>query len=94
MSVLSQIAVGPGAAVVLLLKAVAGGLIAVFFTWAVILSAESWRLSIVVQKLGVTGSVAFAGGWTALMRSPIVALVLSAAFGVGFFFVARFAARH
>jgi|GEM_PF-3186348 len=94
MSVLSQIAVGPGAAVALLLKAVAGGVFSVFVTWALILSAESWRLNTAVRKLGVTGPVAVAGGWTALMRSPIVAVVLSAAFGVGFFVVARFAGRR
>jgi 23S rRNA C2498 (ribose-2'-O)-methylase RlmM len=77
-----------------LLKAVAGGLVSLLFAWIVIVSADLWKAKIIAAKHGATGLGAVSGGWTLLMRSPVIVLVLSAAFGLGFFFIARLAGRH
>jgi hypothetical protein len=41
--------------------------------------------------MGIEGLGAVAGGWTALIHSPLVAVLLALAFGLGFYLAGRLA---
>ncbi len=76
---------------ILFVKSIIGGVVALLLAWVGVLASEIWMLKIYNARHGVQGLGAIAGGWTMLMRSPTVVLLLATAFGVGFYLVARFA---
>lgn len=78
---------------ILLTKAICAGLGAVLVAWIAILVAYYWRLEAYNRKQGVTGLGAVAGGWDLLLQMPIVAIVLSAAFGICFHLTVRWIVR-
>jgi hypothetical protein len=80
-------------AIMILIKAIGGGVISVLIAWIVILIVNSWRLEIYRRKHGVTGLVATAGGWNYLLQLPIVAILLSIAFCIGFYATVRWVVR-
>jgi|1185.fasta_scaffold1371011_2 hypothetical protein len=69
----------------LLSKGIIGGIVAVLVVWTV---------TVVVYFMGrdvtTTGLGAVAGGWDMLLRSPLIALILTLAFGVGFRIMTRY----
>jgi hypothetical protein len=71
----------------LLFKAISGGIFCLLVTWVVVLASHSWRLSNSINKTGELGAVA--GGWLFLLQSPLVLVILTVAFGVGFYTVVR-----
>lgn len=93
MIAVAKIGSGPLWPVVLFVKSILGGVAALLLVWVAILASAMWRLKIYSAKQGLQGLSATADGWTMLMRSPSVILLLAAAFGVGFYLVARFSTR-
>jgi ABC-type antimicrobial peptide transport system permease subunit len=77
----------------MLIKAIGGGLVGVLVGWVAILVADYSRIEIYNRRHGVTGLGATAGGWNFLLQLPIVAILLSAAFGIGFYATVRWATR-
>ena len=75
-------------------KGLLGGLIAATFTWMVVTFYHSWNATRNAGKLGHGGPVAIAGGWQYLAQVPWVVVLLSAAFGLGFYAVVWWVARH
>ena len=80
---------GPLSAIFFLLKSIAGGIASLFLAWVAIVAASLWSLRNYNAKHGVTGLGAESGGWFALLHSPFVDLILTVAFGIGFYLVAR-----
>lgn len=72
-----------------LLKAIGGGVLLVLVTWVGIVSIWYRRLMANAPK-GLGG---VAGGWDYLLSYPLVALLLSIAFGVGFYLTVRWLHR-
>ena len=70
-------------------RGVFGGLIAVVFTWVIILWVDLWRLREANRQRGITGLGAVAGGWTFLLHMPVVIILLAAAFGLGLYLATR-----
>ena len=83
----------PLGAVALLLKSIAGGIICLLAAWIAILVTEFWKIKSDNARHGVAALGASAGGWSFLLRSPIVVLILSAAFGIGFYLAVRWSSR-
>jgi hypothetical protein len=75
----------------LLFKAISGGIFCLLATWIVVLAFHSWRLSNNIGKTGELGAVA--GGWLFLLQSPLVLVILTVAFGVGFCAAVRLISR-
>jgi hypothetical protein len=75
-------------------KGLLGGLIAATFMWAVVIFYHTWHATRSVRKLGYEGPVAIAGGWQYLVQVPWVVVLLSIAFGLGFYSVVSWVARH
>jgi hypothetical protein len=73
----------------ILVKGIAGGIVATIVMWCVILSFYTWRLDVVAKQQGMTGLMAVAGGWTYLLHMPLVLILLTAAFGGGLYLTAR-----
>lgn len=84
---------GPLGAVALLLRAIGSGVLCLLLAWVGVVAAQFWRIKGLNAKHGVAGLGAVAGGWTFLLRSPLVVLVLSIAFGIGFYLAARWASQ-
>jgi|HubBroStandDraft_6_1064221.scaffolds.fasta_scaffold1378574_2 hypothetical protein len=70
-------------------KGLLGGLGAAIVMWTIVLCYSAWRLSVVKRKLGIEGLGAVAGGWTYLVHSPIVVVLITIAFGLGFYLTTR-----
>jgi hypothetical protein len=70
-------------AMMLFLRGLFTGVLAVVLTWIVILIVDQWRLRAEAAARGITGLAAVAGGWTFLLHKPFVLLLLTAAFGSG-----------
>jgi hypothetical protein len=70
------------------LKSILGGIGAVVLTWIIIVCVFAWRTNVAASQEGMTGLVAVAGGWSHLLRMPLVAVLLTAAFGVGLYLTA------
>ena len=69
-------------------KGLLGGLIAATLMWTVVIFYySSWHATSSVRKLGYEGPVAIAGGWQYLVQVPWVVVLLSVAFGLGFYAV-------
>ena len=75
-------------------KGLLGGLIAAILMWMVVVSYYNWHATRSVRKLGYEGPVATAGGWQYLVQVPWVVVLLSVAFGLGFYAVVSWVARH
>jgi hypothetical protein len=71
-----------------------GGLIAATLMWTAVIFYYNWHATRSVRKLGCEGPVAIAGGWQYLVQVPWVVVLLSVAFGLGFYVAASWAARH
>jgi hypothetical protein len=71
------------------LKSVLGGIGATVIMWLAVLGTSMWRLEEARKQQGGTGLGAVAGGWSYLLRSPLVVILLTAAFGVGLYLTAR-----
>jgi hypothetical protein len=90
-----QVAVeAAGRPISLLFKAIGGGVFCVFVAWIGAIAALSWRIRSYNAKHGVTGLNAVAGGWTFLLQSPMVVVLLAAAFGIGFYAAVRWTLRQ
>jgi hypothetical protein len=70
-------------------KSLLGGVIAVVVMWAVILMVYMQRIRAEMAEQGATGLFSVAGGWNYLLQKPSVALLLTAAFGIGLYVTAR-----
>jgi hypothetical protein len=66
-----------------------GGLAATIIMWIAVIWFDYWQLISRLKKMGIHGPVAVAGGWTYLARTPLVIVLLAAAFGLGFYFATR-----
>lgn len=75
-------------------KGLLGGLIAATLMWTVVIFYYNWQATRSVRKLGYEGPVAIAGGWQYLVQVPWVVVLLSVAFGLGFYVVVTWVARH
>ena len=75
-------------------KGLLGGLIAATLMWTVVIFYYDRHAAGNVRRLGYEGPVAFAGGWQYLVQVPWVVLLLSIAFGLGFYLVVSWVARH
>ncbi len=67
------------------LKSVLGGVAGVVAMWIVIVCAFMWRMG----TLRTTGLTAVAGGWSYLLHTRWVVILLTAAFGVGLYLTAH-----
>lgn len=65
-----------------------------FVMWMAVNFFDNWQTSRHVRKLGYEGPVAVAGGWQYLVQVPWVVALLSVAFGLGFYLVVCWVARH
>jgi hypothetical protein len=70
-------------------KGLLGGVGAAIVMWMIVLCFSMWRLSVTKKRLGIEGLGAVAGGWTYLAHSPTVVVLLTIAFGLGFFLTTR-----
>ncbi|MBV9608544.1 MAG: hypothetical protein JO187_03210 [Acidobacteria bacterium] len=72
-------------------KGLAGAILAVIAMWAAILYVYTQRLNAEAKRQGFTGDGlrAVAGGWTLLLHTPSVLLLLTVAFGVGLYVTTR-----
>ena len=73
------------------LKSLAGGVGAVCFTWIIIVTVSMIRLNVALKRQHMTGLGAVAGGWTMLIHTPWVVLLLTLAFGIGLYVTGRLA---
>lgn len=70
-------------------KAVFGGIVAVFVTRTVVGFVFTWRVRAATECQGLSGLGAAAGGWTNLLHQPSVIVLLTIAFGIGLWVIAR-----
>ena len=75
------------AILLLFVRSIFGGIIAVLLTWIVILIA--WYVWVSRKISNQPGLRAVAGGWDMLLHTPLVLLLLTLAFGIGLWLVAR-----
>jgi hypothetical protein len=75
-------------------KGLLGGIIAATLMWAVLIFYYNQRWAENVRRLGYEGPTATAGGWEYIVQVPWVVVLLSVAFGVGFYLVVSWVARH
>jgi hypothetical protein len=71
------------------LKSLTGGLVCVVVMWTVILFVYMRYWTQVGDGRGDAGLGASAGGWDSLLHMPIVVALLTVAFGVGVYMVAK-----
>jgi hypothetical protein len=57
--------------------------------WIAVTFFDYWLLTMRLKKMGYHGVFAVAGGWTLLARTPLVIVLLAAAFGMGFYLATR-----
>ena len=65
------------------------GIAATIIMWLGVIGASMWRLQEARKQRGDSGLVAVAGGWSYLLRAPLVIILLTAAFGVGLYITVR-----
>jgi hypothetical protein len=70
-------------------KGLLGGLGGAIGMWILVLCFSAWRLSVAKRRLGIQGLGAVAGGWTYLAHSPMVVVLITVAFGLGFYLSTR-----
>jgi hypothetical protein len=75
-------------------KGLLGGLIFATVMWTAVIIYQTWNETSYIRKLGHEGPVAIAGGWQYLAQLPWVVALLSIAFGLGFYVVVWWVARH
>jgi hypothetical protein len=75
-------------------KGLLGGIVFATVTWTAIVSYEAWHTTSSIRKLGYGGPVAISGGWQYLAQLPWVVVLLSVAFGLGFYSTVSWIARH
>jgi len=80
-------------AVFLSLRAIGGGVLCVVTAWVGILLVHLWRIGSYASRNGVTSLGASAGRWSFLLHSPLVVILLSTAFGLGFHAVVQWSSR-
>ena len=82
-----------GCNMILFLKAVGGGILAVICSWVAVLVVHQLRMEAYNKRSGITGLGATAGGWNYLLQLPTVSLILTIAFGIGLHLTVKLAAR-
>ena len=75
-------------------KGLLGGLIAATVMWTVVILSYNWLVTRSISKRGYGAPVAIAEGWQYLVQVPWVVVLLSVAFGLGFYAVVSWVARH
>jgi hypothetical protein len=75
-------------------KGLLGGLIAATVMWTVVILSYNWLVARSISKRGFGAPVAIAEGWQYLVQVPWVVVLLSVAFGLGFYAVVSWVARH
>ena len=75
-------------------KGLFGGLIFATAMWISVILCHAWSAIRDARKLGYAGPLAIAGGWQYLIQAPWVVVLLSVAFGIGFYFAVAWAALH
>jgi hypothetical protein len=75
-------------------KGLLGGIVSATVMWTTIVSYQSWHTTSSARKLGYEGPVAIVGGWQYLAQVPWVVVLLSIAFGLGFYSTVSWVARH
>jgi hypothetical protein len=75
-------------------KGLFGGLIFATAMWTIVIFYHTWHATRSARKLGYVGPVAIAGGWQYLAQVPWVVVLLSVAFGMGFYLAVSWVARH
>ena len=75
-------------------KGLLGGLISATVMWTVVIFYHTWHATRSARRLGYVGPVATAGGWQYLVQVPWVVVLLSVAFGMGFYLAVSSVARH
>ena len=75
-------------------KGLLGGLVAASVMWTVVILGYDWNATRGVRNPGYEGPVAISGGWQYLVQVPWVVVLLSVAFGLGFYAVVSWVARH
>ena len=75
-------------------KGLLGGVAAATFMWMMVVVYQNWYATRSIRKMGYEGPVAAAGGWLYLLQLPWVVVLLSVAFGLGFYAVVSWIARH
>ena len=73
----------------ILVKGIFGGIVALIVMWCIILAVHTWGMRMVARQQGITGLTAIAGGWNYLIHMPLVVVLLTTAFGIGIYVVAR-----
>jgi hypothetical protein len=77
----------------ILVKAIGGGIASLLLVWVAILIVNYWRVETYNREHGVSGLGAVAGGWNYLLQLPIIPIVLSAGFCLGFYLTVRWVVR-
>lgn len=75
-------------------KGLLGGLMAATLMWTAVIFYYNRHAANEVRRLGYEGPSATAGGWQYLVQVPWVVVLLSVAFGLGFYVVVSWVARH
>ena len=70
-------------------KALFSGVVAVVVMWVAILFYSTWQNTLRSPAARVTGLGAVSGGWTALLHSLPVLLLLTIAFAIGLYLASR-----
>jgi len=72
------------------LKCLGSGVAAAVLLWLVSIVVLTFRIGLLSKSESISGRpIAIAGGWDYLLRSPAVVILLTAAFGTGFYLCAR-----
>jgi hypothetical protein len=75
-------------------KGLLGGIVFATVMWTAIVSYQTWHTTSSARKLSYQGAVAISGGWQFLAQVPWVVVLLSLAFGLGFYSTVSWIARH
>ena len=70
-------------------KSILGGVVATTIMWLAVIGTSMWRWEETRKQQEYTGLGAVAGGWTYLLRSPLVVILLTLAFGAGLYVTAH-----
>lgn len=70
-------------------KGLIGGLTGVVVMWIAVIVSFQWKLTAQMRARGVQGPIAVAGGWEELVHTPLVIVLLTIAFGFGFYLATR-----
>jgi len=67
------------------LRCLSGGILGAIVAWVIIVAVSFWRINGIARARGTNGLGAIAGGSTQLLHTPVVLILLTFAFGLGFY---------